>query len=131
MKRKVLICGGVDFNDETLFTETLDSVIDKKNTVIVSGGAKGADSLAEKYAADNGIEIKVFPAEWGKYGRSAGPIRNKKMLDFISADGNALVIAFWHSKSRGTKNTSENTCEKRRFPLTAYGSSATVHMVSI
>ena len=108
MKRKVLICGGVDFSDEVLFTETLDSVIDKDNTVIVSGGAKGADSLAEKYAADNGIEIKVFPAEWGKYGRSAGPIRNKKMLDFISDDGNALVIAFWNGKSRGTKNTIEN-----------------------
>ena len=108
MKRKVLICGGVVFNDETLFTETLDSVIDKENTIIVSGGAKGADSLAEKYAAANGIEIKVFPAEWNKYGRSAGPIRNKKMLDYISDDAGSLVIAFWNGKSRGTKNTIEN-----------------------
>ncbi|MBR5772550.1 MAG: DUF2493 domain-containing protein [Clostridia bacterium] len=107
MKRKVLVCGGVDFNNEALLAETLDAILEKENTVIVSGGAKGADTLAEKYAADNGIEIKVFPAEWSKYGRSAGPIRNKKMLDFISGSGNPLVVAFWNGKSRGTKNTIE------------------------
>ncbi len=107
MKRKVLVCGGVDFNNEALLAETLDAILEKENTVIVSGGAKGADTLAEKYAADNGIEIKVFPAEWSKYGRSAGPIRNKKMLDFISGSGNPLVVAFWDGKSRGTKNTIE------------------------
>ena len=105
MKRKVLVCGGVVFNNEALLAETLDAILEKENTVIVSGGAKGADTLAEKYAADNGIEIKVFPAEWSKYGRSAGPIRNKKMLDFISGSGNPLVVAFWDGKSRGTKNT--------------------------
>ena len=108
MKRKILVCGGVDFGNESLFIETLDAVIDKENTVIVSGGAKGADSLAEKYATANGIEIKVFPAEWSKYGKSAGPIRNKQMLDYISDGADSLVIAFWNGKSRGTKNTIDN-----------------------
>ena len=107
MKRKVLVCGGVDFNNEALLAETLDAILEKENTVIVSGGAKGADSLAEKYAADNGIKIKVFPANWNKYGKAAGPIRNKKMLEYISDSGNPLVIAFWNGKSRGTKNTIE------------------------
>ena len=105
--KRVLICGGKDFADEKTFNETLDSLIDKDNTILVSGHAKGADSLAEKYAENNGIEIKVFPPEWSKYQKAAGPIRNRQMLDYISETEENLVIAFWDGHSKGTKHTVE------------------------
>ena len=109
--KRVLVCGGKDYADEKTFNETLDNLIDKYNTILVSGHAKGADMLAEKYAEKNGIEIKVFPPEWSKYQKAAGPIRNRQMLDYISEEENPLVIAFWDGQSRGTKNTIQ-TAEK-------------------
>ena len=66
---------------------------------IVSGGAPGADKLAERYAAESKITLKVFSADWEKYGRSAGPRRNRQMAEYADA-----VIVFWDGKSRGTQN---------------------------
>lgn len=67
---------------------------------IVSGGARGADSLAAQYARENGIELVEFLPEYDKYGRSAPIIRNKSIVD--NAD---CVLAFWDGASRGTKNS--------------------------
>jgi len=64
---------------------------------VVSGEAKGVDSLAMTYAKDNGISIKGFPAQWGRYGRSAGAIRNKEMAQYADA-----LIAIWDGESLGT-----------------------------
>ncbi len=98
LKMKVIIAGCRDFNDYNF----LKREIDKMNlpiTEIVSGGARGVDTLGEKYANELEIPIKRFPANWDLYGKSAGPIRNKEMAKY----GNYL-IAFWDGKSRGTKN---------------------------
>ncbi len=86
--RRILVRGGVTFADEALLNETLDRVIGDEKVMLVSGGARGADALAEKYAKDRNIRIRVFPAEWKKYGKGAGPIRNRQMLDFISQKEN-------------------------------------------
>ena len=67
---------------------------------IVSGGARGADSLAEKYAAEKGIPITVVPAEWDKYGKSAGYRRNVQIV----AESDE-VVAFWDGESKGTQHT--------------------------
>jgi len=67
---------------------------------IVSGGARGADSLAEKWAKENNIPTKIFKANWERYGRGAGMIRNKDIID--RAD---LVVVFWDGQSKGTKNS--------------------------
>lgn len=72
---------------------------------IVSGHCEGADMLGEKYAQEFGTSISIFPAQWEKYGPSAGPIRNKQMVDYIKSDPNHLVIAFTNSKTKGMKNT--------------------------
>lgn len=63
-------------------------------TVIISGGASGADSLAEEYAAAFGLETEIYPANWAEFGKAAGPIRNKviaqecdMMLAFYGPDG--------------------------------------------
>lgn len=68
-------------------------------TEVVSGGAFGIDMLGEKWAAENNIPIKQFRPDWKKYGRSAGPIRNKEMAKYADA-----LIAIWDKKSKGTKN---------------------------
>jgi hypothetical protein len=69
---------------------------------IVSGGARGADKLGERWAKENDVPLKVFPAEWSIYGKQAGFVRNAQMADY--ADG---LIAFWDGKSRGTKDMIE------------------------
>ncbi len=69
------------------------------SVIIVSGGATGADALGEKFARQHRLKIERFPAEWNKYGKSAGPRRNEQMTQV--ADG---VIVFWDGQSRGTKS---------------------------
>ena len=71
--------------------------------VIVSGGANGADTLAERYAKEKGYPLIVFPAKWDELGKSAGYIRNKEMHDFISHFPKRGVVAFWDGNSKGTK----------------------------
>lgn len=78
-------------------------------TAIVSGGAKGADSLAERYAQENGLEMVIYYPDWEKHGRAAGPIRNRLIVDEADA-----VVAFWDGKSRGTKSTIDLTLNKNK-----------------
>lgn len=66
---------------------------------VICGEAKGIDILGKRYAEENGIPTKSFPADWNTHGRAAGPIRNKQMAEY----GEAL-IAIWDGKSKGTKN---------------------------
>lgn len=95
---KVIIAGGREITDyELLLKAVLNAGFDI--TAVVSGGAKGADSLGERFAEETGLELFKFPAHWEEYGRAAGPIRNETMAKF----GDAL-IALWDGKSRGTKN---------------------------
>jgi len=69
-------------------------------TEIVSGHClEGVDKLGEKYAETLDIPLKLFPADWNKYGRAAGPIRNKLMAKYAD-----VLVAIWDGKSRGTKN---------------------------
>ncbi len=65
--------------------------------------ASGADSFGEEYAKDHSLDLAVFPAEWKLYGKAAGSIRNKKMLDY-AMEGKPVVIAIWNGTSRGTKD---------------------------
>ena len=107
MKYRVVVCGGLSFTDqETCFT-SLDRILDGKEDIeIVSGHARGADALGEKYAMMHSLELTVFKADWKRYGRGAGPIRNKQMVDYAKAE-HGIVVAFWNGTSRGTRNTIE------------------------
>ena len=97
------VVGGRDFDNIELLTSTLDSYIDTLvgdyDVTIVSGGAKGADELAKKYALNKGLSFKVFIPNWDN-GTKAGPIRNKKIVQ-----ASHEVIAFWDEISKGTKST--------------------------
>ena len=69
-------------------------------TVILSGGASGVDRMGEEWARANNIPVERYPANWNKYGKKAGYIRNKEMVDNADA-----LIAVWDGKSKGTKLT--------------------------
>jgi hypothetical protein len=95
---RVLICGGRDL-DEIKVMDYLSSYLPRKNITIIQGGAKGADLGAKLFAIKYGIPMKEYKADWNKYGKSAGPIRNREMLNDSNPD---VVIAF--PGSNGTKN---------------------------
>jgi hypothetical protein len=94
---KVAVIGSRTFDDYELVKETLSSI---DITLLVSGGAKGADSLGERYANENNITTLIFKPDWKKHGPAAGPIRNTDIVN--NAD---TIIAFWNGESRGTKDS--------------------------
>lgn len=100
---RVIIAGSRDFNDYEVLQTVCDNLLAKKkqthNIVIISGTAKGADSLGEQYARERGYAVKRFPADWQQYGKAAGPIRNRQMTDIADA-----LIVFWDGYSKGTQD---------------------------
>ena len=100
---RLVVAGSRNFNDYSLLCTTLDEVVgelkSEYNVTIVSGTANGADKLGEKYAEKHGLKIERHPANWGRYGRGAGPIRNAEMVK--ESDG---VVVFWNGESSGAKN---------------------------
>ena len=112
-KFKLIIAGTRSFNDYEMLRNTVFAALLEQarwtygfSAEIVSGGAPGADTLAVRYATEANMPFKVFPADWKKYGRSAGPRRNRQMAEY----GDAAIV-FWDGKSRGTRYTID--CAKR------------------
>lgn len=88
---RVLVCGGRDYTDKAYLWNMLDGLGPPEVSVIISGMARGADSIAAEWAERFGFPLVKFPADWQKHGRAAGPIRNQQMLDEGKPD---LVVAF-------------------------------------
>ena len=102
----VIIAGGRDFDDYEELDEAMwqlygdrDYGIDEEVKTVFSGGADGADSLGEFWAGEFGIPVQAFPADWDRYGKSAGYRRNVDM-----ANGADVLVAFWDGQSKGTKH---------------------------
>ena len=108
---RVIIAGTRDFSDYQLLRDKCDAILSSKrqdcNIIIVSGTARGADRLGERYAKERGFQLRQFPADWLNDEKKAGPIRNAKMADNADA-----LIAFWDGESRGTKNMIETAKRK-------------------
>lgn len=102
---RVIIAGSRDFNNYNLLNSTISNYLKENtnNVEIISGTARGADQLGERFANEYGYQIKRFPADWNLYGKIAGPIRNREMAEYAS-DGQGVLFAFWDGKSRGTKS---------------------------
>ena len=96
---KVAVIGGRDFKNKELLYKVLNNLKIKPQE-IVSGGATGADSLAEQWAKDNTIQTKIFYPDWNTHGKAAGPIINRLIIDNCD-----VCIAFWDGKSKGTKSS--------------------------
>ena len=103
-KIRVIVAGGRDFDDYAKLKAVLDATFADRNQSIeiVSGHAKGADMLGERYAFEKNIPCKVFPAEWNKYPIRAGFIRNSQMIEYAMRE-TPMLIAFWN----GTADTIE------------------------
>ena len=100
---KLIIAGTRQFDNYKITKTTVERVIKSWNNVeiveVVCGECRGPDLLGKRWALNKGIKIKSFPADWEKYGRAAGPIRNKQMVEYANA-----AIVFWDGRSRGTKS---------------------------
>lgn len=89
---KVLVCGGRDFNDKRALFNALDGLrIRGEISQIITGGARGADELAEEWSRSRQVRRTVYPAKWNLLGKRAGLARNLEMLD---KEGPDLVVAF-------------------------------------
>ena len=97
---KLIVAGSRSFNDYDLLKRKLDHLLANKDLAtvhIVSGTARGADQLGERYAKERGCQLERFPANWARYGKSAGFERNTRMANHADA-----LMAFWDGESRGT-----------------------------
>lgn len=96
---KLLIAGSRDLHVSVDFIgETLDR-LNLFPAEIVSGGAKGIDSCAQRYAQDRRMMFALFEADWNKNGKMAGPIRNLSMALYSDA-----LLLIWDGKSKGSAN---------------------------
>jgi hypothetical protein len=98
---KVIIAGSRTITSR----EKMEQAIAKAGfliTEVVCGGASGVDELGRKWAFDNNIRCSLFPADWERYKKAAGPLRNRDMAAYADA-----LIAVWNGKSRGTRSIIE------------------------
>lgn len=109
----LLVVGSRTCNNYNQFCEVMNACIrpiSTNNITIISGGAKGADTLARRFAIDRGYEFREFLADWNKFGKSAGYKRNEQMHEFLKANfSNRGCIAFWDGTSRGTSHNFDLT----------------------
>lgn len=105
---RILFCGDRNWTDYGKIVECMQTYLP---TVVIEGEARGADLLSAKAAEEMGIEVERYPARWELYGRSAGPIRNKQMLD----EGRPQMVIAFHSditQSKGTKDMVSQALER-------------------
>lgn len=97
---KLIIAGSWHFTFiSAAMVERIVSGFDLRPNEIVSGMASGADAAGVFYADDYKILLKEFPADWGKHGKAAGPIRNREMAEYADA-----LLLLWDGKSSGSFN---------------------------
>ena len=104
--RKIAVIGSRAFND---FEHLERVLLPWLPAHIVSGGARGADALAARLAETHNLPITIIKPDWAQYGRAAGPIRNRAIVD--AAD---IVIAFWDHSSKGTKSALDYARQKQK-----------------
>lgn len=104
---RLLVSGDRRWDDRRLLFDTLDGL--EGVTELVEGCARGADRLAEEWAASRGVWVRHCPAQWDKFGRAAGPLRNREML----AMGPDQVVAF-HDDLGRSKGTADMVAAARK-----------------
>jgi hypothetical protein len=117
-RKFVAIVGSREFDDYEFLKEKVLSVIKTEEIAcIVSGGARGADALAERFADEFGLRKDIRHADWRKHGRAAGHIRN---ADVVAACD--VLVAFWKSRSPGTLDAIKKArCKHKRVHVFKYG----------
>lgn len=99
---RLIVCGSRDFSDESHLNHILDRIAEKHDRLlIIEGCARGADQLAERWAAENHVPVEHYPADWNRYGRRAGFVRNEAMA---RATPDA-VVAFYRDPAEPSRGT--------------------------
>lgn len=107
---KLIVAGSRQFKNELEAYKSLVDYLDTLDiTEVVSGCAKGADSMGEYYASINDIPIRKFPANWKKYGKAAGFIQNEEMAKYAA-------VVLWNGTSKGSKHMID-TAKKQGLEL--------------
>jgi hypothetical protein len=97
---KLIIAGTRNCHLFKIDVNILNKIKDKYQiSEVVSGHARGIDTLGERWAKKNNIKVTTFIPNWQDFGKAAGPIRNKEMASYGD-----VLIAFWDNESKGTKN---------------------------
>ncbi len=100
-------------------TIALDDILQTVPKLVVSGGAKGVDTLAKEWADLLIIETKIFEAEWKRYAKGAGNVRNERLVRYLAAKKSSHLVAFWDGTSTGTKNAL-GWCVYYHLPYTVF-----------
>ena len=104
---RVIIAGSRDIiSPATVATAVQSSCLQPYIIEVVSGGARGVDKLGEAWARLHGVPVRVFPADWARYPRTAGRLRNTEMAHYADA-----LIAVWDGRSPGTKHMIDTMLE--------------------
>lgn len=115
--RKIIVCGSRDFSDEKLIRKVIHNLWYSEEFEMIHGDADGADRIAKQICIENGIPQTPYPAEWEKYGRKAGVIRNSQMVN----ENPKLVVVFFSGKrTRGTQDTI-NKANRKGITALVYG----------
>lgn len=91
---RVLVTGGRKYDNYKKVVDVLNKVFSSfpsKDDILIHGGATGADTLAHQWAENNKVVTEVYLAQWSRFGKRAGPVRNQEMLDKAQPQ---LVVAF-------------------------------------
>jgi predicted Rossmann fold nucleotide-binding protein DprA/Smf involved in DNA uptake len=109
---KLIIAGSRSLEDYSWMEAKLNKILSDTSepVVVISGGAKGADRLGERYAEERGFEVVVMPAEWEKHGKKAGYLRNKQMAEQCTH-----AVIFWDGESPGSRHMI-SICENLNIP---------------
>ena len=103
--RRIIIAGSRDFCDRKKFDEIMEKLFSgttEDEIEVISGGCRGADAMGEEWARSRGLRLSIFSADWEKYGKAAGPIRNAQMAEYAAKSENGMLVAFPVGESRGT-----------------------------
>jgi hypothetical protein len=117
----VIIAGGRDFNNYPLLEEKVSEILSpyfkkEKKIIIRQGAAKGVDLLGKQFALKHNFLTQEYIANWSKFGKRAGLLRNKEMADGKVGDLPAdMLIVFWDGQSKGTKHMIDTMKERNKI----------------
>lgn len=105
-KCRLLVCGDRNWTDQWRLARYMNAIFDddpRPPECVIHGCAKGADTIGGLIAQAMGIKVEEYPADWDKYGKAAGVIRNQQMLD----EGNPTVVLACHEDIKNSKGTAD------------------------
>ncbi len=112
---RILVCGGRNYTNRLRIQNFIMDL--PRDTVVIHGGARGADYLAGHYAKQYHLEVLVYPAKWVKLARAAGYIRNQQMLDESKPD----IVVYYHDDLLSSKGTADMVRRARDAGLRVVG----------